>query len=308
MKVAGYRRLLPVLGVAAATLVAAGCGPGAVLTSETPDQAVTAALQAAQTTPLRMSLTGDLDLNTGGLGNLPSSIQTALGQLGSGGSATGQLAQESSARRQLTASADGHSLTLVQYDGHGYVSQDGGAFAELSQALPASPVASPSQLSTAVADLSFQDAGSATVDGVSTERYSAPITASVLEKLAQDLGGSSEGGSLEEVLPLLAPYLTGSGSVDLWLSTGDGSLVHATLSGSVSVDVGAAASALAGLVSGGAASGSLPTGTLGITVSLAAGVSDYGGSVTVTKPDATSTLPAGAGWAGSLGSSLSGSL
>jgi hypothetical protein len=100
---------------------------------------------------------------------------------------------------------------------------------------------------------------------------------------------------------MLAPYVTGSGSVDLWLSTGDGSLVRGTLSGSLSVNVGAAASALAGLLSPSSGSAPLPAGTLGVSLSLGFDVSDYGRSVTVTKPVATSTLPAGGGWSGMMG-------
>ncbi len=113
------RRSLALLAAGAAALLAAACGPGAILTAETPDQAVAGALQAVQTTPLRASLTGQLTLNTASLSGLPASIQSALGQIGSGGSATGRLVQESSARRQLTLSADGSSLSLVEYDGQG---------------------------------------------------------------------------------------------------------------------------------------------------------------------------------------------
>jgi hypothetical protein len=296
------RRSLAVLAAGAAALLAAACGPGAVLTAETPDQAVSAALQAVQTTPLQASLSGQLTLNTASLSGLPASIQSALGQIGSGGSATGQLEQESSSRRHITVSAGGSSLSVVEYDGHGYVSQDGGAYAELSGALPSSAGVSATDLTTAVAALSFQDQGPATVDGVSTERYSASITLSSLEKLAQDLGGSATGSTdLEPMLTMLEPYLTGSGSADLWLSTRDGSLVKGTLTGSLSVDVGAAASALAGLLAPSSGSASLPTGTLGVSLSLGFDVSDYGGAVTVTKPVATSTLPTGGGWSGLLG-------
>ena len=296
------RRCLAVLAAGAAALLAAACGPGAVLTAETPDQAVAAALQAVQTTPLQASFTGQLTLNAASLSGLPASIQSALGQVGSGGSATGQLKQESSARRQLTASAGGSSLSLVEYDGHGYVSQDGGGYAEVSGTLPSSVGISSTDLTTAVAALSFQDQGPATVSGVSTERYSASITLPALEKLAQALGGSATGSTqLAPVLAMLAPYVTGSGSVDLWLSTGDGSLVRGTLSGSLSVNVGAAASALAGLLSPSSGSAPLPAGTLGVSLSLGFDVSDYGRSVTVTKPVATSTLPAGGGWSGMMG-------
>ena len=296
------RRSLAFLVAGAAALLAAACGPGVVLTAETPDQAVSTALQAVQTTPLQASFTGQLTLNTASLSGLPASIQSALGQIGSGGSATGQLEQESSARRHITASAASSSMSFVEYDGHGYVSQDGGAYAELSGALPSNTRLSATDLTTAVAALNFQDQGPATVSGVSTERYSASITLSSLEKLAQALGGSATGSTqLEPVLTMLAPYVTGSGSADLWLSTRDGSLVRGTLSGSLSVDVGAAASALAGLLGPSSGSASLPTGTLGVSLSLGFDVSDYGGAVTVTKPVATSTLPTGGGWSGMMG-------
>jgi hypothetical protein len=302
MKALGSRRSLAAVVVGAVGLLAAACGPGAILTAENPDQAVSAALQAAQTTPLRMSLTGQLALDTASLGGLPASIQKVLGQVGSGGSATGQLQQESSARRQVTASAGSSSGSFVEYDGHGYVSQDGGAYAEISGALPSGAGVSATDLSTAVAALSFQDQGSAPVSGVSTERYSASITLSSLEKLAQALGGSNAGSAqLGPVLAMLAPYVTGSGSADLWLSTRDGSVVKGTLTGSLTVDVGAAASALAGLLAPSSGSSSLPTGTLGVSLSLGFDVSDYGGPVTVTKPVATSTLPAGGGWSGMMG-------
>ena len=288
--------------------VVAGCGPGATLTAESPDQAVSAALQSAQTTPLRMSLTGDLHLDTASLTNLPASIQSMLGQVGSGGSATGSLEQESGARRQLTLSAAGHSLALVEYDGHIYVSQDGGAYAQLPRSAEASPVANPSMLTILVAALDFQDQGPATLDGVSTEHYTATVTVATLEKLAEDLPSGGGSGSLAQGLTLLAPYATGQGSVDIWLSERSGSLVRAGLSGSLTVDVGAAASALSGLLApASGSSGSLPGGSLAVSLSLRADVSDYGGAITVTQPHATSTLPSGAlpGW---LGSSLGGSL
>jgi len=296
------RRSLAVLAAGTAALLAAACGPGAILTAETPDQAVSTALQAVQTTPLQAKLTGQLTLNTSSLSGLPASIQSALGQVVSGGSATGQLVQESSARRQLTLSGGGSSLSLVEYDGHGYVSQGGGAYAELASALPAGAAVSSTDIGTVVADLSFQDQGPASVDGVGTEHYSASITISSLEKLAQDLGGTGSGSAeLQPVLTLLAPYVTGSGSADIWLSTQDGSLVRGELSGSLSIDVGAAASALSGLLAPSSGSASLPAGTLGVSLSLQVDVSDYGGSVTVTKPVASSTLPASGGWAGMLG-------
>ncbi|MGD1052836.1 MAG: hypothetical protein ABR950_03305 [Candidatus Dormibacteria bacterium] len=302
MDVTRSRRSLALLTTGAAALLAAACGPGAILTAETPDLAVSTALQAVETTPLQASFSGQLTLSTGNLSGLPASIQSALGQIGSGGSATGRLVQESSSRRQLTLSAGGSSLRLVEYDGHAYVSQDGGAYAELSTALPSGAAAASTDLSTAVADLSFQDQGPATVDGVSTEHYSASITVPSLEKLAQDLGGTGSGSAeLGPVLTMLAPYVTGSGSADVWLSTRDGSLVRGELTGSVSVDVGAAASAVAGLLAPTTGTASLPTGTLGASLSLQVDVSDYGGSVSVTKPAATSTLPASGGWSGLLG-------
>jgi len=291
---------------AAGAVAVAACGPGAVLTADTPGQAVSTALEAVQTTPLRMSLTADLTVNAGGVSGLPSSIQSALGQIGGGSSATGHLDQESAARRELTGSAGGHTLTLVQYDGHGYVSEDGGAYAELSMSLPSSATVSPSDVSAAVNALGFQDQGGATVDGVGVEHYSAPITLSALEKLAQSVAASPSAGgmgSLGQGLTLLAPYVSGHGTADLWLSTKDGSLVRASVSGSVSIDVGAIASALSGLMPAAGSAGSTPTGSLDMSLSLQADVSDYGGSVTVSKPSATSTLPA---WGGS--SSLPSSL
>ena len=59
--------------------------------------------------------------------------------------------------------------------------------------------------------------------------------------------------------------------------------------------------ALSGLLAPASGSASLPAGTLGMSLSLQVDISDYGGSVTVTKPVATSTLPASGGWSGMLG-------
>ena len=104
---------------------------------------------------------------------------------------------------------------------------------------------------------------------------------------------------MEQGLTLLAPYATGQGSVEVWLSQRSGSLVRAELSGSLTVNVGAAASALSGLLApASGSSGSLPGGSLGVSLSLRADVSDYGGTITVTRPEATSTLPSGGmpGW------------
>ena len=300
MPVRANRRLLAPLAAGAAALALAACGQAAALTAESPDQAVAAAFQQAETTPLQVSLTGDLRLSATGLANLPSSIQEALSRISSGGSASGQLDQQSAARRQLTVSAAGHRLTLVEYDGHGYVSRDGGSFAELSTALPTSPALSPSRLSALVAALGFQDDGHGTVDGVSAEHYSAPLTVATLENLVQagGAGGATVSGRLEQALAMLAAFVSGQGTADVWLSLHDGSLVRATLSGTFTLDVGAAASALSGLMPSPPPTGSLPTGSLGVSVSAQADVSDFGGPVTVTEPQASSTLPAAptGGW------------
>jgi len=282
--------------LAAALLLTAGCGPTAVLTDESPAQAVQAALEAAQTTPLTMSLAGSLTLQSSSLQNLPASIQSALGQLGSGGSATAQLTQESSARRELQVSAAGHSADLVEYDGHGYVSVDGGGYAELSESLPTDLVVSQSVLDSAVAGLGFQDQGPTTSGGQPVEHYSAALTLSALETLVENLASSTgEGSEVQMAFALLAPYVTLSdSSVDVYLSTADGSLVRLSLSTSIAVNVGAICSALAGLGAAGGAAGSLPSGSISVGVSLNAQVSNYGGAVTVTQPTATSTLPASA--------------
>jgi hypothetical protein len=284
-----------------ALLVVAGCGPGLLLSADSPDQAVTTALEQAQTTPLVMSFSGSLGLQTSGLGNLPGQIQSALGQLGGGGSATGKLTQESSARRELDVTAAGQSLSFVEYDGHAYVQSDGGGYAELPASSRATPVVSASDISTAVGDLGFSDAGAATKDGQSVEDYHADLTSAVLGKLVQDLAGSASGSSgsgLQQEMSLLAGLATTSGSVDLWVSTANGGLVAASLTGKISVDFGAIASAFAGLASGAGGAASLPTGSASVSLSLNAQVSDYDGAVKVTQPVATTTLPAGTaqGW------------
>ncbi|HYA00490.1 MAG TPA: hypothetical protein VEK76_09090 [Candidatus Binatia bacterium] len=287
------RQLLALPTIAAAAALAVACGPAAALTGDDPSQAVTTALQKAATTPLVMALSGSLSLDTSSLQNLPASIQSALTGLGSGGSATGTLKQESSTRRQLTASAGGHTLSAVEYDGHAYVSLDGGGYAELSTSLPASPAATGSQLGTLVGDLNLQDQGTITDNGASEEHYHAAITGDLLGKLAQDLaGGSASASQAGQYLGMLTPFITvKSGSVDIWLSRGDGSLVRASVSASLSVDVGSLASLIGGLASPGSGSTALPSGTLGITLSLDARVSNYGGAVTITKPVATGTMP-----------------
>ena len=159
---------------------------------------------------------------------------------------------------------------------------------------------SASDISTAVGDLNFSDAGAATKDGQSVEDYHADLTSAVLGKLVQDLSGSAggTGSEFQQAITLLAPLVTATGSVDLWVSTANGGLVAASLSGKISVDVGGIASAFAGLASGGGGAASLPTGSGSVSLSFASQVSDYGGAVKVTQPAATTTLPAGTaqGW------------
>jgi hypothetical protein len=292
-----------VLLATAATAVAAACGTGARLTADSPGQAVTAALEAAQTTPLVMSFTGSFSLDSAGLKGVPASLQPSLAELGSGGSASGRLIQASSNRREVTLSAAGHTYTLVQYDGHGYVRRDGGGFAELAKALPSGSTLSGATLSAAVDALGFQDvtkAGDQTM-----EHYQATLTAASLEKLVEALSGSGSNSSssqLQQVVTMLAPFLTLRGaSADVWVSHATGALVRASLGGSFSVDVGKIASAFAGFAPPGALGKSLPSGTLSGSLSFGATVSHYGGSLTVTKPVATATLPAKSGFAGWIG-------
>ncbi len=261
---------------------------------------MTTALEQAQTTPLVMSFSASLGLDDAGVANLPGRLQSALGKLGSGGSATGKLTQESSARRELDVTAAGHSLSFVEYDSHAYVQSDGGGYAELPSSSPANPVVSASDISTAVGDLTFSDAGPATKGGQSVEDYHADLSSAVLEKLVQDLSGSAGGTASEfqQAITLLGPLVTATGSVNLWISTANGSLVAASLSGKISVDVGGIASAFAGLTSGAGGAASLPTGSASLSLSFDSQVSKYGGAIKVTQPTATTTLPAGTakGW------------
>ena len=294
--------------LAAAALLAAACGESASLTAAGSGQAVASALEAARTTPLRAAFTASLALQTAGVQGLPAKIQSQLSQLGGGGSASGTLLQQSGSRRELRVTAQGHTYDLVQYDGHGYVRTDGGAWAELASTLPATPAPSGSQISAAVAALGFSDRGPASVDGVATQRYRATLTTARLTTLIEDLGasasaGAGSGSSLMGDLALLSPYVTLShATADVWVSTRNGSLVRAQVGGSVAVDLGAISAALAGL---GTSQGGTPprlSGTLGATLSLSVQVSDYGGSVTVTRPHASTTLPAApaSGWTGCL--------
>lgn len=304
----GLSRPAAAATLAAAALLAAACGETAGLTAAGSGQAVASALEAARTTPLQAAFTASLALQTAGVQGLPATIQSQLSQLGGGGSASGTLLQQSGSRRELRVTARGHTYDLVQYDGHGYVRSDGGAWAELASALPATPTVSGSDISTAVADLGFSDRGPATVDGVATEHYRAAVTSASLTKLLEDLGTSAaasagSGSGLMTELTLLAPYVSLShATADVWVSTRNGSLVKASLGGTVSVDLGAISAALAGL---GTSQGGTPprlSGTLGASLSLSVQVSDYGGSVTVTRPHAATTLPAAppSGWTGCL--------
>jgi hypothetical protein len=183
-------------------------------------------------------------------------------------------------------------VSLVEYDGHAYVRLDGGGYEELSRSLPTSPAAGPSSAASLVGALNFQDRGPATVDGQAVEEYSAPITQSVLENLATVLGTGSGGSRLSQALSMLAPFVTVSDSaVDVWLSSSAGTLVKASVSASLTLDVGRIASALSGLApSRPASAAALPTGTLGLTVALTVQVTKYGGTVTVPKPASVGTF------------------
>jgi hypothetical protein len=279
-------------GVAVA---ASGCGPGAALTGDDPAQAVSSALQAAQTTPLVMDISGSLSLDSSGLQNLPASIQPALTQIGSGGSLTGRLTQASSSRRELDLTAAGHTVNLVAYDGKGFVRVDGGAWMGTSATLPASPRVSASALSTVVADLGFADQGQATDLGQSTEHYHAPLTAATLAKVIDDLAASMSATSssqLQNAVTLITPFVTLSGgAADVWVSRSGGGLVEASVSGSFSVDLGAMGAAAAALGGSGASGQALPSGTLSGSLHLDLQVSSYGGAVSVTEPSASATLP-----------------
>ncbi len=291
----------------AATVAAvlAACGAGARLTADSPDQAVTAALEAAQTTPLLMSFGGSLNLDTAGLKDVPASLQPELTKLGTGGSASGSLTQASSRRRQVTLSSGGHTYTLVAYDGQGYVRQDGAGFAKLSKALPSNTTVSSATISAAVDALAFQDVSK---PGQATEHYQATITVDSLPKLVEALSGSGTSTSqLQQLVTLLTPFVTLKGaSVDVWISHATGGLARVSLAGSFSVNVSSIASAFAGFASPGVLGKSLPSGTFSGSLSFKATVTQFGGSVTLTQPVATATLPAASGASGAWSAGLNG--
>jgi hypothetical protein len=300
------RSLCTGLAVVGAGLAVAACGPGTRLSADTPDQAVAAALVAAESVPLTATLTGTVHLDTTGL-HLPSGGGMGLGSLGAQ-SLSGTLTQESGARRELDVTAAGQQVSLVQYDGRGYARLGTGPWYETPASRSAAAGVSAAAIRTAVDDLGFRDAGPATVDGHGVEHYHAALTAATLEKLVGDLAGSMGGASSSELRQALSRYgslLTVSeGAADVYLDAGDGSLVRASVSGTVSLDVGGIASAFAG--SSGAAAGAMPDGSLGMSMSLAVTVTGYGSPVTVTEPQGAVSLPPGSGLGGLGGMSSAG--
>ena len=290
------RRLL--FAVPAIASLLAGCGSaGDALAGRSPDAMVQQAAQKEMSSSLRATLTGRLTVDISQVRNLSAGDLHSFGLPVGGVSVRGTLAQESPKRQQVDVDLGGSGkLRVVMYDGQTFVSKDGGTTYSSGaiDALTGGFNISPTQLHDVIKNLTgVKDLGRRTVDGQECEHLQAPITPAQLAGLLGGAGGGSTGGASSgpagggqsaDLVKQLVQIR--HGVIDLDVRHSDGALVRSASSVAIVLDL----DRLAGLfgAAGAGTPAGIPGGSVGLDLSVDSHFSDYGASVHVAKPSASS--------------------
>lgn len=287
-------RSRPLAVTALAALLLAGCGSsGDALAGKTPKAMLELAAQRQTSSSLRFTLAIRVNVDASQVRNLSADDLRSFGLPVGGLTVKGRGAQESAQRRQVDLDLAGDrpgQLREVTYDSASYVSRDGGKTYTTASAdsVTGGLNLSPSQLSDVARNVTnVTDLGRRTVDGQDCEHLQAPVTQAQLAALlagpGTSSGGGVAGGQGADLLKQLVQIRHGVLDVDVRRS--DGALVRSAADVAIVLDLDRL-SGLFGAAGAGSPTG-VPGGSVALGLSLDSHFSDYGASISVSRPKTT---------------------
>ncbi len=199
-----------------------------------------------------------------------------------GGTVKSSSRYESAERIAITQEIGGNTQQIVFYDGTAYVSADGTTWAEVTgeAAKAFSQASSLARLDPTVLFTDITADGTGTVDGKAAQKFTAGInTAAAGDAVASVTGGLGElGSALGEAVKI------DKGSAVLMVDDAVGAISEMQISMQISFDLGAIAAA------SGEDAGDAAGMALRIASTSTETITDFGGDITIEKPDATTTI------------------
>ncbi len=320
MQVQGARAAA--VAVLASVGLLAACGPAAPdrVAGRTPRQVALAAQRAAAALSYRAAGTVVVGLDTAGLQGLTAADQAGLARLGSSLSLTYTLVRAARDQAELTVAAPALGLATARVVLSGrtlYVQPGGATWYETTRPATATGAGNlhlGRTLAAAATQLvALSAVGPATIGGIATEHFQGAASgARITQFLTQAVAGimaarPSSAASSAALDALVGAIGTPSIAVDTWVARSTGRLAQLSMRLAGSLDLTQIVRTVSGLLppsgspspaatptpattpaaspsSAGGAGLQLPTGSLGLTVSLTTRWSDYGAALRVAVP------------------------
>lgn len=219
-----------------------------------------------------------------GASDLPAEIRDQAQQQAeqAGGTVKSSTRFESPERVEITQEIGGRTQQIVLYDGTAYVSADGTAWAEVTgEAAEAfSQASSLARLDPTVLFTDITADGTGAVDGKGAQQFTAGInTAAAGDAVASVTGGLGDlGAALGKAVKIE------KGSAVLMVDDANGAISEMQISMQIAFDLGAIAAA------SGEDAGDATGMALRIMSTSTETITDFGGDITIEKPDATTTV------------------
>ncbi len=216
--------------------------------------------------------------------DLPAEIRDQAQQQAeqAGGTVKSSTRFESPERVEITQEIGGRTQQIVLYDGTAYVSADGTAWAEVTgEAAEAfSQASSLARLDPTVLFTDITADGTGAVDGKAAQQFTAGInTAAAGDAVASVTGGLGDlGAALGKAVKIE------KGSAVLMVDDANGAISEMQISMQIAFDLGAIAAA------SGEDAGDATGMALRIMSTSTETITDFGGDITIEKPDATTTV------------------
>ena len=219
-----------------------------------------------------------------GASDLPAEIRDQAQQQAeqAGGTVKSSTRFESPERVEITQEIGGRTQQIVLYDGTAYVSADGTAWAKVTgEAAEAfSQASSLARLDPTVLFTDITADGTGAVDGKGAQQFTAGInTAAAGDAVASVTGGLGDlGAALGKAVKIE------KGSAVLMVDDANGAISEMQISMQIAFDLGAIAAA------SGEDAGDATGMALRIMSTSTETITDFGGDITIEKPDATTTV------------------
>jgi hypothetical protein len=281
-------------------LVATACGgTGNILQGRTPAQIIQLASSKVSGLSYQMALHGTVSVDTSGVQGMPAGALNAVGSVLHDLTMDGNADVQNPQRMRMTMTMSllpGKKLVAVFYDGAFYISMDGGAsFASVGSLNLQGLATTPDDIKTLLSGATnVKDLGLTTHDGERVEHLQATLGPNYIDDALGKLTGGGN-SSLQQFGALLKDvFKVTDGTLDAYVRTNDGRveavLSHMVLSMDMAKLMAVVLQNLGGQVPSGSGVRQI-TGAMAMTVDTSSRFTDYGATITVSKPTVDPNAP-----------------